>query len=300
MRIYLAGADISPHVALRRAVLLDGAGGRLDSLELELGDTRGLWSQWQPALGDTLRLIADGLDSGECYIDQMGQRRGVYVLRALSAPVAVKESRSRSWERVTLLQLASDVAGRYGFGVRLYGAPNPTYDWVDQSDESDLGFLARRCRLESCTLKVSDNHLIIYSEPLLEEAAPARVIGPGDFAGEPEYRRESAYGACVVSWGGHMGEFKAGESGPTLYRSDIPLTSGGEAGRFAKGLLREANRESHLLTGSLPLDLRLAGGGMAEVAGMGSGDGVYMIEEAEHRLTDKITALRLRRRLEGY
>ena len=85
-----------------------------------------------------------------------------------------------------------------------------------------------------------------------------------------------------------------------LARSDLYVTNIGEAQRFAKGLTRQANRRAAMITGSILLDCSLAGGSTVRVSGLGTADGTYMVDEAEHILTAGITSLRLRRKLEGY
>ena len=77
------------------------------------------------------------------------------------------------------------------------------------------------------------------------------------------------------------------------------MTSIGEAQRFAAGLLRQAIREEHTISGSVLLDLSLAGGSMVRVVGLGTGDGDYMIDQVEHDLGEGLSFLRLRRKVEG-
>ena len=302
MQLLFRGVDIAPQVGITQAVIIDSAGGRLDSVEVAFADTEGLWSSWNPRLGDSIRLVQDGLDSGTCYVDQRGQRQGRYILRGLSAPEGVKAPRSRSWEKVTLLQLAADVAAAHGLTLAPYGVRDQSYHWVDQTGQGDLTFLAGRCALEGLALKVHDNRLILYSEAELEAAAPVRTIRRGDFCGGLEYLDGGGSGCsgCVVSYGGISGEFAVPGGTAARLSRELYVTSIGEAQRFAKGLARQANRRGAVLSGTVLLDGSLAGGSMVQVAGVGTGDGLYMVEEAEHLLTDGLTSLRLRRRLEGY
>lgn len=302
MQLFFRGVDIAPRVGISQASVIDSAGGQLDSVEAVFADTEGLWSSWNPQLGDSIRIVRNGFDSGECYVDQRSQRQGLYILRGLSAPEGVKAPKSRSWEKVTLLQLAADVAAAHGLTLAPYGVQDQTYDWVDQSNQGDLAFLAGRCALEGLALKVHDKKLILYNEAELEAAAPVRTIHRGDFCGGLEYLDDRSGGCsgCVVSYGDISGEFAVpGGAGPKLSR-EVYVTSIGEAQRFAKGLARQANRRGAMLSGTILLDCTLAGGSMVRVTGVGTADGLYMVDEAEHLLTEGQTSLRLRRRLEGY
>lgn len=303
MQLFYRGVDIAPQAGVSQASIIDSAGGQLDSVEVVFADAEGLWSSWNPQLGDSIRIVKDSFDSGECYVDQRSQRQGLYILRGLSAPEGVKVPRSRSWEKVTLLQLAADVAASHGLTLSPYGVQDQTYDWVDQNGQGDLEFLAARCALEGLVLKVHDRKLILYSELEMEAAAPVRTIRRGDFCGGLEYLDDRSGGCsgCVVSYNGISGEFAVpGGAGSQLSRSDIYVTSIGEAQRFAKGLARQANRRGAMLSGVILLDCTLAGGSMVQVSGVGTADGLYMVDEAEHLITEGQTSLRLRRRLEGY
>jgi len=303
MQLIFQGVDIAPKVGISQASIIDSAGGQLDSVEVVFADPDGLWSQWGPQLGDSIRLLQDGFDSGQCYVDQRGQRQGLYILRGLSAPGGMKTRRSRSWEKVTLLQLAGDVAAGHGLTLDPYGIQDQTYDWVDQTGQGDLEFLAARCTLEGIALKVNDQRLILYDEAAFEAAAPVRTIRKGDFCGDLEFLddQSSLCAGHTVGYGGITGEFLVpGGTGPLLSRGDLYVASIGEAQRFAKGLPRQANRRAGMLAGTILLDCTLAGGSMVRVAGVGTADGLYMVDEVEHLLTEGLTSLRLRKRLEGY
>lgn len=303
MQLFFRGVDIAPRVGISQASIIDSAGGQLDSVEVVFADPEGLWSGWDPQLGDSIRLAQDGFDSGECFVDQRGQRQGLYILRGLSAPEGVKSRRSRSWERVTLLQLAGDVASAHGLTLAPYNVQDQTYDWVDQIGQGDLEFLAARCALEGVAVKVNNKKLILYGEAAMESMAPVRTIRKRDIWGELEYLddQSGSCSGCVVSYGGISGEFAVpGGTGPLLSRGDLYVTNIGEAQRFAKGLARQANRRGKILSGTIQMDLTLAAGSMVRVTEVGTADGLYMINEAEHLLTEGLTSLRLRKRLEGY
>lgn len=82
--------------------------------------------------------------------------------------------------------------------------------------------------------------------------------------------------------------------------NDVFLSSMDEAARFAKGLLRKANRKREMLSGSVELDLSLAAGSLIDVSGVGTADGRYMADQVEHNFTSGKSALQLRKILRGY
>ncbi|MEA5135710.1 MAG: hypothetical protein VB035_06180 [Candidatus Fimivivens sp.] len=302
MQLYLSGVDIAAMVGINNAVLIDNAGGLLDSTEVAFSDTQNLWSSWAPQIDDVMRIVANGFDTGDCFIDQIGQENGLYVLRGLSVPSGAKAKKTRSWEKVTLLQLAADVAANLGFTLAPYDVPNPTYSWADQISKTDLRFLQERCMLEGVAVKVNGRKLILYSESGMERQSISRVIRKQDFWQPPNYsrKRQGTYAGVTVSYGAISGGYSAPGRGGEMLTKEIYVTSIGEAQRFAKGLLRSVNKNEHYITGMIELDLSLAGGSMVQVQEIGTADGLYMVDQVEHQLTNKITALRLRRRLEGY
>lgn len=98
MRLFYEGAEITASVGISSAVIIDGAGGQLDSVEVAVcRSPRGLVGLG-PAAAQVIRLTEEGFDSGDCFIDQIEQSRGLYVLRGLSVPSGAKEPRSSSWD----------------------------------------------------------------------------------------------------------------------------------------------------------------------------------------------------------
>ena len=302
MELIYNGVDIGSSITLQTANLIDSAGGRFDSIELEFEDSAGDWSRWKPALGDTVRLIQDGFDTGTCYVDGLGQRRGIFRITALSASVEVKEPRSRSWERVRFSEIVQDCADRYGFAVLMYGMDDPLYDWVGQHELPDFEFLSQRCTLEGATLKINNGTVIVWKKSVLEEREPVKGVSALDFCGTPDYnRRGDLYRVVTVSFEGISGSFTAPVGdGMDIVIPNIFVSSIAEAQRFAAGIAREHNALGETIEGTVPLDLTIAGGSLVTITGLGTGDGVYVVDEVEHHLQERQSDLTLRKRLRGY
>lgn len=301
MDFFYDGKEISTMVEVTDTVFVDSAAGALDSVELTFSDTQGLWSSWEPKTGIRVSLSQGIFNSGECFVDQLGQKRGLYLLRALSAPAACKQPHSRSWEKVSLLQLAADLADNYSFAVKSYGVENHTYERLDQCGISDLELLNEICGREGYALKVSDRSFVIYNEAAMEQSGMPKAVDKQQFCGAPDFSlAEQVYGSCAVSYGAISHTFSSGEGGDTLYVNDIYLSSMDEATRFAKGLLRKANRKREVLSGSVELDLSLAAGSLVDVTGVGTADGRYMADQIEHNFSLGKSSLQLRKILRGY
>lgn len=302
MELIYNGVDISASVEVLSANLIDSAGGKFDSVELEFDDTAGNWSRWKPAIGDTVQVIQDGFNSGVCYVDELGMRRGVFRVAALSGPIEAKKPRSRSWERVRLSEMIQDCADRYGFKVALYGVDDPLYAWVDQNGTPDFEFLSQRCNLEGAHLKIHDNTILVWSESMLDAQEAKLSISAKDFCETPNYRhRGDLYRTVTVSCDGVSGSFTAPiDDGIDLSVTGIYVSNVAEAQRFAAGIARERNTQGETLEGTIPLNLSIAGGSLITITGFGTGDGKYVVDEVEHRLQDKLSNLILHKRLRGY
>lgn len=248
-KVIYEGRDIYPDISVGRCWCDQHAWGSLDCLRIDFGDTRNLWDRWQPRAGDTIAVEDGAARTGLMYVSSVIPQSSRFSVTAYPAPQGARERRSKSWERVRLYQLLGEVAGRHGLSYETYGVENFEYQYVEQDNESDLQFLDRRLTYEGAGLVVYDGKLIAYSGSWLEGqgASGELSVVPGvDY----EFRDDTArsYGACTVTDGTTSATWSAGE-GKTLVRV-VPerIGSVGEAERWAKGLLRAANREAVRMT----------------------------------------------------
>lgn len=294
-KLYYNGVEITQQIALTDCDVIDSAGGQLDSVEATFADYDGLWSRYNPQYDDVLEVTFGGYRSGACFIDEMAQQSGLFVVRARSAPMAALTDMSRSWEAVNLSQLAVDCAGGIGFATSIYGAAAQIYRRVDCQAETPLAFLAGRCRLEGMSLKVYDRRFVLYDTAKYEEQPPALTITAADWRGKYHMtERQRRYTRVVVSDGVISGAFGGGGSVQSynMFLSDVS-----EAGRFAKNLFAEDTRGLCELTGSIDLTPTLSGGSVVVVTGCGKADGRYTVGKVQHSLADKLTKLILKKQM---
>ena len=117
--------------------------------------------------------------------------------------------------------------------------------------------------------------------------------------------RARCYGSCEVSSGSFSGKFKApGATNTAVLRPDkpIPVTSNAEAARFAKGLLRNANKYGH--TGQFSKEL-LTGYAAASLLKLkttkaSAWDGTVFVYKVRHDFVGNKSTLYFREPLEGY
>ena len=306
MKLYYNGTDIYGDVSVNYCVYEMYAEKQADTLVVRFNDPKGLWSKWKPATGDTLRLTDGACDSGKMFIHSMKPENGFYTVRAMSMPTSGPSKRSKSWEGVRFLQLAGEVAGNHGLSLANYGCADQVYKYMRQSNESDFAFFSRLCMLEGCQMLIYNGKLLIYNESYIERQTPAGTLEVGE-NGVFAYadNRGSGYGSCVVSSGVYSGSFSApGAATSAVLRPSEPLlvTSGAEAARFAKGLLRNANKYGK--TGQFSKSLQ-PGYAAASVLTLktdkaSAWDGSVFVYKVRHDFVNNRTILYFREPLEGY
>ncbi len=199
-----------------------------------------------------------------------------------------------------------EIAGRHGLTLETYGITDQTYDYVEQNNLPDFAFFQNRCTLEGAAFLVYDGKLVVYDEAYMEGQQPVDTITITP-ANDFEYRDEGtyAYGSAEAVNGGLTGTFSAPSGGDKVLRRILPfrMTDQSEADRFAKGLLRDANKNATvgtLWTGSLLRDY--AAGSVVTLAteGVKSWDGTAFISRIRHDYVKTRSKLYLRKPLEGY
>lgn len=305
MKLLYQGKDIYPEVSVNRCYHDMYGEKQSDELLLRLNDNRRLWDTWKPQKGDTIAVEVGSAKTGQMYIDSILPEGSLITLRAFSVPQSAKDKRSKSWEKVRLLQLGKEIADRNGLGFEQYGVTDQLYEYVSQNNLPDFAFLQQRVTLEGVAVLVYDGKLIMYDEAYIEKQTPVKtvVVTP---ASKFEYRddRVNAYGSAEVINGSMTGVFMAPNGGAKVLSKTIPvqMTSQAEANRFARGLLRDANKNSATGTLWTLLMLEYAAGSIVELQtdGVASWDGPALITRIRHDFTSCMSKIYFRRPLEGY
>ena len=306
MKLLYNNTDIYNDVSVNYCVHEMYAEKQADTLVIRFNDTQGVWSKWNPAAGDTLRLTEGAGDTGKMFIHSMKPENGLFTIRAMSMPQSGKTRNSKSWEGVRFLQLANEIAGKHGLAFQNYGCTDQLYPRLTQANETDFAFFSRLCMLEGCQMLIYDGKLLAYNEQYIEGRSPAGSLDVGE-GGVFMYQdnRAACYGSCEVSSGNFSGVFKApGTKSTAVLRPEqpIPVASNAEAVRFAKGLLRNANKYGH--TGQFSKSL-LTGYAAASLLKLkttkaSAWDGTIFVYKARHDYVANKSTLYFRDLLEGY
>lgn len=298
--------DIAPYLVSFQYT--DNGTSRADDLQLTLQDRDGRWrSPWMPADGDRIAAevvmhnwIYPGsrqtMHCGTFQVDQLtysGPSDTLHV-GAVSWPVSKglkNEEKSKAWEKVTLRKIAETIASSAGLKL-LYDTIEASYDRIDQTQQSDISFLAQLAEKEGATVKVTNDTIVIYDDLRFESVPPVRTIERG-MSDVLTYSFErnvvgSAYASCTVTYRDSAknrniaGTFAIpGAIGPTL-KINERVESEAEAIRFARNALRQRNRDAQRGTITLVGDPKLVQGVTVELRGYGKFDSTYFIDSATH------------------
>ena len=96
MNFYYNGTDIYNDVSVNYCVHEMFAEKQADTLVIRFNDTKGIWSKWQPAAGDTVRFKEGASDTGKMFIHSMKPENGLFTIRAMSMPKTAKIRKSKS------------------------------------------------------------------------------------------------------------------------------------------------------------------------------------------------------------
>lgn len=305
MKLIYQGVDIYPEVSINSCIHEMYAEKRSDTLKIRFNDTKGLWDRWNPMQGDIIEVEDGPARTGKMYVTSIRPENGLYTLRAMSMPLSGEVVKNRSWEAVRLLQLGAQIAQEHGLTFKQYGVTDQVYPYLSQNSQTDFEFLQNRCMLEGCAIVIYDGNLIIYDEQHLENQPPAGEIYVGP-DGVFEYQDNTArsYGSAEVESGGFKGRFVAKGNASRIIRPREPLkvTSDAEATRYARALLRMANKDSYTgwIEENILLEYAAASVVQINTDRQGLWNGPVFITRIRHDYVARKSKVFFRRPLEGY
>ncbi len=305
MKVVYEGVDIYPDISVNRCYHTMYAERHSDELLLRLNDTRQLWQRWNPKKGDKIKVEDGNAKTGTMFIDSVTPSSGFLTLRAYSMPPTVKDKRSKSWEQVKFLQLVNEIAETHGLTVVPYGVTDQTYNFVTQNNEPDFDFLYKRCILEGVAFLVFDEQIILYSQSAqegMQAGTELKITNGYDF--EYKDNGDKAFGSCEVKNGSTVGTFSS-DAGKKALKTVLPLamSSEEEANRFAKNLLRDANKNmttATIYTEYMARDIAPGSNVTLNTEGASGWDGKAFVTQVRHDYVKTKSKIWLRKPLEGY
>ena len=207
--------------------------------------------------------------------------------------------KSKSWENITLSEIASEISRQNGMGVLFESGYNPKYTRVEQYQTSDIAFLQKLCHNAGCSLKATNNILVVFDQAAYEGKKAVKKIKFGEEGGYTKYKlttgTNNCYTSCRVYYTTPSGTVISATEYAENYNENSEnqqclqvcqrVSSKSEAQELAHKLLRLHNK--YEITGSFtfPGNPNLAAGNTVELSDFGFGDGKYIIKQAKHSIS---------------
>lgn len=307
IKLTYKGTDITTSVSINRCIHDMYAAGQSDTLDIRLNDAAKLWDGWAPQVGDEIRVDYGPASTGTMFVRSCLPENGLFSIKAMSAPPSAMAVNNKAWKQVRLLQIGQEIASRNGLAFKSYNVENQLFQYLLQNEESDFHFLHRVAAQEGCGFLTYDKTLVLYGAAAMEAAAPSEsLVVPLD--GEYRYidARAKLYGSCKVESGNYSATFEAGNGVSRVLRPGTfikNIGSNAEAERYAKNLLRDANKNG--LTGWIRTVGVVPGYAAASTARLSnqrapSWDGPVFLHHVRHDYGKSESKLFFRKPLEGY
>ncbi|MBP2015699.1 phage late control D family protein [Anaerococcus degeneri] len=330
------GADISKDLAdyLNSLTYTDNEEDESDDLQISVGDKEGRWARdWLKQTGfgkggeieaSIIQIDEDlnerELKCGKFKVDTVNESGPPtkVTLKASAIPTDSKiiaEEKTKAWENIKLSAIASDIAGKNKLKSEFESEEDPLYDRREQSKKSDIEFLKELCKDAGISLKVTDKKIVLFDASKFEKLPPIDTIKRG----ESNVLRwtfgtnfiEAGYSKCEVTYTDPKtketikGEFKnpkADQSTGRVLKINTKVKDKAEADKLAKKQLREKNKKETQASLEVVGNINYVAGVNLKIDGWGIYDGKYMIQSADHNISNggyKVS-LSLRKVLEGY
>nr|WP_241735095.1 contractile injection system protein, VgrG/Pvc8 family [Paenibacillus alvei] len=277
-------------------------------------DRAGQWiGSWAPQEGDTIEVAIETTDQlatgvvkkfklGKFYVDELEVTGppSLVTIRATSHPAAaeIKQTkRTKVWEKVTLKRIAEDVARRGGLKLKYDVGFNPTYDRIDQTEQTDTAFLYQQAAREGVGIKVANGMIVLFDEATYEKKPPLLEIDLyGGKVADYSFRWSSSntrYVACQIAYTTPKKKKTisatyrapgAPKTGPIL-KLNQQVDSEAEGLRIARNSLRDTNKEAGRARLTLVGDPRLMTATTIKIINAGQFSGIYIIESAAHQIS---------------
>ncbi|MGO4890286.1 phage late control D family protein [Anaerobacillus sp. MEB173] len=325
--------DITKEVSkdLKNFVYTDNASGESDDISLTLKDEKKKWiNDWFPEKGDVITPVIHTLNwrkngdtqklpCGRFFVDEpeFSGRPSEVTIRAISSPLFTDFSqtdKSRTWNSITLKQIASDIAKRAGLTLQYIGNNNPRFSSVEQTETTDSSFLSALCEEEGLAMKVTDKKLVIFDEQEFEKRNAVAMIQEWSKNTLHYSFKSSLADTCYAGVNVKFRDTKTKKTIEYLYKApnykpkihkiyqlNKKVESRAEAMKLAKRTLRNLNKKE--VTGNLSVigNVEILGATCVNLKGFGKFDGKYFVEKSTHSIgSGYVTDIEVRKVLEGY
>lgn len=291
----------------------DVASGSSDSITIDLHNIHHEWlSKWYPAKGSSIKgsvlftdWLEDGvdlkLDFGKLILDEIRFSGNPMMLSLGALAIPANDSfksreRTKTWKKVTIRQIASEVAKRYHLKLS-YTGPSITIASLEQSKKSDSAFLYEICDKYGLAMKVFNARIAIYDHKSAEAKKPVASLSYDSFVdGQWDYidALEGTYTGARISYKNpkkdknnkdkeisiYLGLKKENAKGARVLKINETCDTRQDAYYKAAAAVNEANREATTLSGKILPNPKICAGVTVTITGMGKASGKYYVDKS--------------------
>lgn len=327
------GVNITDHIQkdLLGLTYTDNAFKNADDIKIILKDQKGKWLRdWFPEKGDTIQASIHTLNwrkdedkqilpCGSFIVDdpEYSGRPRTLNIKAISIPSNsnfTEIKRSRAWKNINLQAIATNIAQLAGLQLFFASSINPIFQRIEQTETSDMSFLAKKCEEEGLACKVTDQQIIIFSEKEYEQRQSIAKFS--EFQSTVlsydlnTTLNDTKYAGCKIKYFdatiGKLIEylFSLKEIDPKkdkIYELNARAQSLEEAKRITQNTLRNLNKKEYNVSLTVAGNTEIVGGCCVDLIDFGKFNGKYFVDKATHFIGNGYTTtLDLHKCLEGY
>lgn len=295
MKIIIGGVDVTASVTVKSAEMTEYSGGRTDALEIEFENGEA-WHGWQIAPDTTIRITHKGYDTGIMYVRYTLPENDTYRIIATAIKCGANRKGNKCYQSLTLNQLYAICADECGMQYRLWGMDgNTAYRTLLRRNESPIAFLTEITKREGGTLKVTGGTLVGIGYQEAEKLSASAAIEISDRQYGVSYVKRDAdkwKRLYVVSPEATVFSEDMGADGGAEEKTvTLPASDAGMAGRWARGLLAQHNRECESITVMSEFNAGFTAMARVDLKGGTDAKGKWIISECSHDfVNDKSTA----------
>lgn len=268
MKLLINGVDIIDDVNLLEAVYEDYATASSSRLYLKFDDADGLWQNWQLKNNDEISIIEAQCNTGTLFVHKTAISRGLCNLFVKSIPAVAPSVQHSTYENVKLSKFVKEAAKEFGFDFDIKNMTDQFYKSISINNNSYFNKLKELCALEGIGIIFYNKTIILFDENKIENIdSTGDLIVESDDDFNISDNPQMLYGKCIIQNAELTGKFNAnnGSSNVLFYGKNTPASSVGEANRFAKGILRAANKSAKVGTVTTELKTEFAAGSVVNL-----------------------------------
>lgn len=295
----------------------DVASGSSDSIDISVHNIGMKWlGAWYPKKGDKIKgsitfkdWNAAGkdlkLNCGTFVLDSIkftgGPLAASFGALAIPASDSFKTTeRTKTWKKVTVQKIATDIAKRYKLSLS-YSGPSITINAIEQSEKSDSAFLYDICGKYGLSMKIYNSKIVIYDQTAQEKKKAVATLTRESFVDDSwDYsdELEGTYTGARISYKSgkdskeisvYLGLKKENASGSRVLKINETAYDATDAYYKAAASVNKSNEKATTMTGKIWPNPKVCAGVCVTISGMGKMNGKYFVEKSTMQITDSGT-----------